>query len=70
MMRPTTLPDLGVKRFCSAPSRNSLSEKDSDPTLQLYPSAHAGGLRHKSAFAQPINYSGSGTAIPEQCEIS
>ena len=44
-------PNSGVKRFCSAPSRNSLSEKDSDPTLQRYPSAHAGGLRHKSAFA-------------------
>jgi hypothetical protein len=47
-------PNSGVKRFCSAPSRNSLSEKDSDPTLQRYPSAHAGGLRHKSAFAHQL----------------
>jgi hypothetical protein len=62
-------PNSGVKRFCSIPSRNSMSEKNSDPTLQSRAGAHADGLRHKSASAQPINYSGSGTAIPEQCEI-
>jgi hypothetical protein len=47
-----------------------LSEKDSDPTLQGHARAQAEGLRHKSAFEQPINYSGRGTAIPEHCEIS
>ena len=29
-----------------------------------------GGRREKSAFAQPINNSGSGATISEQCEIS
>jgi hypothetical protein len=59
-----------VQTLSSVPSRNSLSEKDSDPTLQGDARAHADGLRHKSAFAEPINYSGSGTAISEQCEIT
>jgi len=47
-----------------------MSEKDSDPTIQGYPPAPSRGLRQKSAFAQPINYSGRGTVIPEECKIT
>jgi len=46
-----------------------LSEKDSDPTLQSHPGASSLGLRQKSAFAQPINYSGRG-AGPAEGEIT
>ena len=60
----------GVKRFCSVPSRNSVSAKDSDPTLQGHPWAASRGLRQKSAFAQPINYSGRRVVIPEECKIT
>jgi hypothetical protein len=55
--------------FGSVPSRNSLSEKDSDPALRGQPAAPAGGLRQKSALAQPINHSGRGSVIPEECKI-
>jgi len=46
------------------------SEKDSDPTLQGHARSQAGGLRQKTTFAHPINYSGRGTAILEECEMS
>jgi hypothetical protein len=56
--------------FCSFGLRAKVtSEKDSDPTLQGHPRAPSLGLCQKSAFAQPINYRGRGTAIPEECEI-
>jgi hypothetical protein len=38
--------------------------------LQGHPGAPSRGLRYKSAFAQPINYSGRRVAIPEECEIN
>jgi len=59
----------GVKRFYSVLSRNSVSAKDSEPTLQRHPFAPAGSNRHQSMIAQPINYNGRRIAIPEECEI-
>jgi hypothetical protein len=44
-------PDSSVRRFCSIPPCNSMSERDSDPTLQGHPGASSFGLRQKSAFA-------------------
>ena len=52
------------------PLRKSVSAKESGPTLQGHSGAASLGLRQKSAFAQPTNYSGRGTAIPEECKIS
>jgi hypothetical protein len=66
---PGTFCDLSINRFCLVPTHKSTSEKDSDPTLQGHAGAHAGGLRQKSAFAQPINDNGRGVAIPKECEI-
>jgi len=60
---------LGVEHFFCGPSRKGTSQKDGDPTLQGHPAAPSLGRRQKSAFAQPVNYSGRGTAIPEECEI-
>jgi hypothetical protein len=45
------------------------AQQDSDPTPQGHAKTPSRSLRQKSAFAQPINYSGRGTAIPEECEI-
>jgi hypothetical protein len=50
--------------------RSCLSKQNSEPTLQRHPVAPSRGLCQKSTLAQPINYSGSGAAISEQCEIS
>jgi len=60
---------LGVELFFCGPSRKGTSQKDGDPALQGHPPAPSLGLRQKSAFAQPINYSGRRAAIPEECEI-
>jgi len=46
-----------------------MSEKDSDPTLQRHPGAHALGPCQKSAFVQPINYNGRGPSIPKKCKV-
>jgi hypothetical protein len=50
-------------------SSKSVSEKDSDPTLQRHSGAMAGGPCQKSAFVKPINYKGRRPSIPEECEI-
>jgi hypothetical protein len=47
-----------------------MAKKNSEPTLQGHPCAPSLGLRQKSPFAQPINYSGRGAAIPEESKIS
>jgi hypothetical protein len=58
--------DLGGKRFCSVPSRNRLSEKDSDPTLQGHAGAPSFGPREKSALAQATDYKGRWTITLER----
>ena len=50
-------------------SSKCFSQKDSHPAFQCHPAAPTLGPRHKSTFAQPINYYGSRTASPEQREI-
>src|SRR5262245_58959416 len=47
--------DSSVKRFCSAPSSNSVADKDGDPTFQAHPTAEAiGGPHQKSALTRPV----------------
>jgi hypothetical protein len=60
----------GVERFRSVPSRNSVSAKDSEPTLQGHPRTASFGLRKKFALTQPVNHNGRRAAIPEECKIS
>src|SRR5215510_5520410 len=51
--------------------RKSISEKDSDPTLQGHPAAwRTGGLHEKSAFAQPFNLIETGADSPAECDIT
>src|SRR5262249_52974497 len=51
--------------------RKSISEKDSDPTLQGHPAARrTGGLHEKSAFAQPFNLIEPGADSPAECDIT
>jgi hypothetical protein len=61
------LPDLVVE-FIDQRRRNRMSEENSHPTLQGHPGLPSRGLCQKSAFAQPINDSGRGAAIPEECK--
>jgi len=56
--------------FLFDPSRNSVSAKDSNPTLRGHSRAPSPGLRQKSAFAQAVNYNGRRVAILEKCKIS
>jgi hypothetical protein len=58
------------KRFCSAFAQKFVGERIAIQPLRVTQGLPRPGLRQKSAFAQPINYSGSGTAIPEECKIS
>ena len=53
------------------PLRKRMSEKGSDPTPQGHPTAAPmGGLHQKSAFTQPVNYSGSRACSPAECDIT
>ena len=62
-------PNSGVKRFCSIPSRNSRSEKNSDPTLQSHPTeGPVAGLHEKSSFVQPFDWIGRGSAA--ECDVT
>jgi hypothetical protein len=41
--------------FYPIPSRKSMSEKDSNPTLQCHPGAAPAGLHKKSTITKPFN---------------
>jgi hypothetical protein len=56
--------------FCLDSSRDTVSAKNSKPTLQGHPRAASSGFRQKSAFAQPINYNGRRVVIPEERKIT
>jgi hypothetical protein len=63
--------DSSVERFCSAPSSNSVADKDGDPTFQAHPTAEAiGGPHQKSALTQPVNRIGRGAGSPAECNIA